>query len=81
MILLLSFIITEVALFFKDSFHFANDQIAAAQFLSQRVLRSLRLAYDDEIPIKWDGKVGDKVIVMAHTRQEDPSWVKEKLPE
>ena len=59
--------------------HAAYDSKGSISFMKDSILKGLRLSYQDSF--KWDGKVGDKVIVMAHTYQEDVSWVEEHLPE
>ena len=61
--------------------HVTGDRIATAKYLRDHILRSLHLAYDTEKPIQLHGEVGDKIIVMAHTQNEDVSWVKEQLPD
>ena len=59
----------------------AADCLDTAVYFKDRILQSLRIAYkDDELPI-WNGTVGDKVIIMAHTNSEDVSWVEHYLPE
>ena len=65
----------------SDNLNASYDRLAPVRYASQKILKHLHIAYSDELTVKWDGKVGDKVIVMAHTSQEDVSWVKEKLPE
>ena len=65
----------------SDNLNYSYDRLAPLRYASQKILKHLRIAYSDEPTVKWDGKVGDKAIIMAHTSQEDISWVKEKLPE
>ena len=78
-IILTALLVAAIIVFSVDDVWVAHDRIGTARYVKERILKALHLAYDD-VPI-WDGKVGDKVIVMAHTYAEDVSWVEKELPE
>jgi hypothetical protein len=58
----------------------ASDCVGSALYLRDKLLKQLGLGFRDEAP-QWDGRTGDKIIVMAHTALEDITWVEKYLPE
>ena len=63
----------------NHGYYAAYDRKGSIVYLKDKILNGLGVSYQDSF--RWDGKVGDKVIVMAHTMKEDVSWVEEHLPE
>lgn len=52
----------------------------SAQFVKDSLHDKVFGAPRPAVP-KWDGVVGDKMIVMVHLPSEDVSWVERELPE
>ena len=57
-----------------------TDCVDTAAYYKDRLLQQLQIAHVHEPPA-WNGTVGDKIIIMAHTNSEDVSWVEKHLPE
>ena len=80
-LILSAFFLVSIPLFLVTR-HFADiwDQYSISSYIAASWQNTFRFGNVEDIPA-FDGKPGDKVIIMAKLEKENTDWVTEELPE